>query len=331
VKLKPGQWLRRKWRNMAKYDWMASNSAPRGCPIELIDGNFVFPNKGSLYIPPKLLHAGWGMEVSKHVVGDDTKSLPDSFDITFYSYLEDKFYRGSFPLPHDRIADLFAEGFTLHLNKRPSQHITYDAIVAGVAPGGAVAVWVSGISRQVEVFFGHAKEVDLDWHATLEMPSQIEREANRQKTLSNATTRDPLVAEMQKALPLGLWAAYRARYLWQPVFEGMKPPERLGNVNYLNGERDYLELPLDAAAQNARRPVPTLIVFTAFEAGRMRAYEVTFDEVEMLAVFPRLGRGDTPLELVFHYRPERDDSQVLLRNARESVTLEHVKITKSAG
>ena len=45
----------------------------------------------------------------------------------------------------------------------------------------------------------------------------------------------------------------------------------------------------------------------------------------------RLGRGDVPLELVFRYRADRGDSVVLLRNARETVTLEHVKITKSAG
>mgnify|MGYP003449776259 CR=1 FL=1 len=316
---------------MAKYDWMASNSAPRGCPIELVDGKFVFPNKGSLYIPPKLLHNGWGTEVSNHVVGDDTKSLPDSMEITFYSYLEDKFYRGSFALPHDRIADLFAQGFTFYPHRVPPQHITYNAIIAGVAPGGAVAVWVSGISRQIEVFFGHAQEVDLDWHATLEMPPHLQREADRLKVLSNAATRDPLVPEMQKALPLGLWAAYRTRYVWQPAFEGMQRPERIANVDYLNGERDYLDLPLDLAAQKAPRPVPISVVFAALEAGRLREYDVTFDEAEMLAVFPRLGRGDVPLELVFRYRADRGDSVVLLRNARETVTLEHVKITKSAG
>jgi len=149
--------------------------------------------------------------------------------------------------------------------------------------------------------------------------------------LSKAATRDPLVPEMQKALPLGLWAAYRTRYLWQPAFEGMQRPEQIAAVHYLNGERDYLNLPLDADAQKAARAVPCRVEFAALEAGRMRAYEVTFDEAEMLAVFPRLGRGDTPLELVFHYRPDRDDSLVMLRNARETVRLEHVKIEKSAG
>jgi len=193
-----------------------------------------------------------------------------------------------------------------------------------------VSVWVSGIGWQVEVFFGYAQEADLDWRATMRMPSEVDREANRLDMLADAISRDPLVVEMQKALPLGLWAAYRTRYHWQPAFEGLEPPKRIGDVQYLNGERDDFDFPLNPAMRKASRAVPRAIGFAAQEAGRSRAYDVTFDEKEMLAVFPRLGRNDTPLELVFQYRPELDESVVRLRNARESVTLEHATIKKFA-
>ena len=322
------RWLQREWRGMKKYEWLASNSAPSGCPMELVDGEFIFPNKGSLYIPHTTVHQGWGQKVSLHVVGADTKSLPDSMNITFYSYLEDKFYRGSFQLPHERIADLFAEGFTLYPFKRPPQQITYNAIVAGVAPGGAVSVWVSGIRKQVEVFFGHAMEASLDWHTSMRMPEYVERETVRKNTIANAASTDPLVAEMQSALPLGLWASYRTRYVWQPRFEGLNQPIRVDAIKYLNGEREYLELPLDLPAQRSPRAVPHYI---EFNTGTTGAYNVTFDETEALALFPRLGRNDTPLELVFRYRPESNERTVLLRNAHESVAFEHVKIEIFAG
>ena len=330
VKTGPLRWFQRKWRSMAKYDWFASNSAPSGCPMELVDGDFIFPNQGSLYIPHKTLHYGWGKEISIHVVGPDTKSLPDRMNITFYSYLEDKFYQGSFRLPHARIADLFAEGFTYYPPKGTPERVTYNAIVAGVAPGGAVAVWVSGLTKQVEVFFGYAPEVKLDYRTIMRLPADIDAGEDKLEVVAEVASRDPLVQEMQKALPLGLWAAYRTRYLWQPVFEGLDPPKRFSRVIYLNGEREYLELPLDAAAQRTARAVPRYIECSGFETGRYRAFRVSFDEAEALAAFPRVGRGDTPIELVFRDGSEWDDSLVFVRNARESVRLEHVKIEKFA-
>ena len=305
---------------MAKYDWMASNSAPRGCPMELVSGDFIFPNGGSLYIPYNLIHEGWGTEVSLQVVGDDTKSLPDRMTITLYSILEDKFYRGTFALPHEQISTLFAEGYRSYLPQR--DHDTFNAIVAGVAPGGAVAVWVSGIERQVEVFFGHAQEVELDWHATLRMPPETDRKRYLDVNIAHAINRDPLVKQMQAAIPFGLWAAYRTRYAWQPAFEGLASPSVVSRVHYVNGERDYLELPLDEAARKSRRPVPRLMEF----ANNENAYEIVFDEEEMLAVFPRLARGDAPLEVVISNSVRPGQTLVLVRNARETVQLERAKL-----
>jgi hypothetical protein len=325
----PVPWLRTKWRNMAKYEWIASNSAPKGCPMEITSGDFLFPNGGSLYIPPKLLHAGWGTKVSLHAVGDDTKSLPDRMQITFYSYLEDKIYQGSFKLPYEQISDLFADGYRAHRDK--SGWSTFDSIVAGVAPGGTVAVWVSGIERQVEVFFGQAQAVSLNWHSTLSMPLDVSRRETRETELAEELPRDPLIAQMMVSIPFDRWAAYRTRYQWQPRFENMGAPDYVSRILFLNGERDYMDIPLDEAARHARLPIPRYMQFAAMVDGELLSHQITFDEDEIMTAFSRLSAGDRPLELVFAYKVQDGASTfvVLLRSSQETVALTRARLEVS--
>src|SRR5690625_7350708 len=92
--------------------------------------------------------------VSSHIVGPDLKPLPDRLDIKFFSYTENQFYHGKFELPYDDIRRLFKEWD--RLNDRPA----YNRIMTGVAPGGAVAVWLTGQVKTTEVFFGKAEPVE---------------------------------------------------------------------------------------------------------------------------------------------------------------------------
>jgi hypothetical protein len=305
---------------MNRFEWLASNSAPQGTPMRVVRGAFVFPEGGSLYIPPAKLNNGWGQRGSVHVVGNDLKPLPDRVEITFYSYLEDRFYRGTFPLPRDEIARLFVEGFR---SFRPdAEWETYRSIVAGVAPGGAVAIWVSGSERQVEVFYGHADAVELDWHTTLGFPAHVDRRELIAQTLAESAKRDTLVTQMMQRIPFGIWDAYRRPYRWRPVFEGMDTPATLRRLFYFNGERDNLELPADWAD----RPVPAFLIF--MNPQTRWSYHLTFDEQETLAAFEQVGREGRPVELVFRTATYegRPSFHVLVRSDEEDVELTRVKV-----
>jgi hypothetical protein len=308
---------------MTRVAWLASNSAPAGTPIRITAGAFAFPGGGSIYIPSRTLHAGWGREVSVHIVGPETKPLPDRMEITFFSFLEDKFYQGSFALPHEQIVKLFADGYRSF--EEDSGRDTFRTMVAGVAPGGAVAVWVSGVERQVEVFFGQAQAVDLNWHAAMGVSASADRRRFVAGSLAEAAESDSLVTPMTERIPFGLWAAYRHEYRWRPAFDGIAAPSRIDRLSFFNGERDYMVLPLDAAAERTPRPVPSLISFTDTRAGR--SYRLIFDEQETLATFARLGAGDQPLELVFAatVRDGRSEFEVLVRSATETVALRKLK------
>jgi hypothetical protein len=291
--------------------------------MRLVAGDFHFPGGGSLDIPSASVHSGWGRDVSLHVVGDGTRPLPDSVEVLFFSYLEDKLYRGRFALPRDSITRLFKEG--LRRLSPPGGRATYEALVAGVAPGGAVAVWASGSERQVEVFFGQAQPADVDWHRAMGMPPDVDRRALVAESLAEAAELDTLVPRMMREVPVGRWAAYRTRYRWRPAFEGVEAPRRLERVAFLNGERDHLELPFGEAAARAGLPAPNALAFTDPRDGR--TYDFTFDDEEVASAFARAGAGGLPVELVFA-APAAGAAglEVRVRNAAATVTLRRVTI-----
>ena len=56
----------------------------------------------------------WVNLAQVHVVGDDFKPLPNKLVITWFSYIENKFYTGEFDLPYDKIKQLFDEGLDVY-------------------------------------------------------------------------------------------------------------------------------------------------------------------------------------------------------------------------
>lgn len=311
----------RELNHVETYEWLAGASAPRGCPTWLISGEFDFPNHGgSVPLPPaSSLHGGWGQQLAADLVGDDQQPIPDRVELLFYSYLEDKFYHGNFPLPRDSISRLFGAG-----------HGTFDALVTGVAPGGAVAVWAAGRDRQVEVFFGQAELVDLDWHRALELPATVDRHTLVARALAEAARTDSLVPQMMAHVPVGRWASYRTRYAWHPTFDGLAAPARLDALAYLNGERDRPTLPFAADARAgqpaAGHPAPEYLAFT--DRGTGRSYTLRFDGEETRAAFSRAAAGGHPIELVIAAPPTASGGTgvtVTVRGAGDPIPLPHAK------
>lgn len=308
---------------MPKYEWLASNSAPKGCPMRLVVGGFLLTGGGELYIPSKTLHSGWGTSVSIHVVGEKFKPLPERVTITFYSFLEDKFFAGTFDLPRARIAERFAAGYRTVREK--SGRGNFDEIVAGVAPGGTLAVWLVGIGRQEEVFFGKAPEVELDWHDAIRIGEEYDRKAIVEQVLAETAGTDPLVPLRRQHLDLNVWSTYRERYDVHPVIEGFDVPTSI-ELQYFNGEQEDLFLPEDEDSKRAKRTVPRFINIFMRSLGKQ--VDLTFDEEEALSTFKRLGTGGVPLEMVFRrdFQDGRPMFGVHLRNAHESVELNKIKM-----
>lgn len=137
-------------KNKTKFHWLATESAPKNYPMRILSGDLLYHNtSGGLYIPTAAsIGYYWGDGKSTHVVGETYKPLPDKLDIKFFSFWENKLYHGEFDLPYDKILAMFKAGVAAD-KERPN----FDTIMVGVAPGGAVSVWLDGKETR-EVFFG---------------------------------------------------------------------------------------------------------------------------------------------------------------------------------
>ncbi|MFG5408954.1 DUF2931 family protein [Piscinibacter sakaiensis] len=84
---------------MALHAWTVSSCAPAEAPAFLIDGQLLGPG-GALPLPAhRLLHNGWGRRSATHLVGPTAKETPTALRLAWFSFAEDRFYAGQFPLP----------------------------------------------------------------------------------------------------------------------------------------------------------------------------------------------------------------------------------------
>ncbi len=319
--------------NATKFDWQASESAPKSYPMQIITGNFYSPNGDSLYVPSGVfLHKGWGIGRSSHLVGEDLKTLPNQLTISFFSYTENQFYRGDFALPYDKILALFQAG---HYSPKDEDHITYHRITVGVAPGGAVSVWVVSLDRSVEVFFGYAKKEEGNWKWINDNPN-ITREEYIRRRINESFEAEKLSPEAitalkQRPLPFGLWERYhQRRYRWQPVFTNMPVyGGRIDYIKYYNGERDYIDIPATDNKAETTRAVPSLLDFTWDRPpAKPLRLKLSFNEDEIFAAFEKLGSQNQPLQ--FEMRIEKingkNDFTIWLKNEKESIEIKQTKV-----
>lgn len=166
--------------NNTKFEWIATECAPKHYPMEIIKGTFYYHGKDNgLYIPSGgTLRAGWGQGVSNHLIHDGPESLPDRLKIIFFSYAEKQFYHGEFDLPYEKIVGLFQDGLDNPRTFSNGKTLpVYDKLMVGIAPGGEVAVWVTG-SKTVEVFFGKADKTEIEPGQAFGLPFENKQDAD---------------------------------------------------------------------------------------------------------------------------------------------------------
>ena len=309
-------------KNATKFEWEATESAPKHYPMKIIKGTFIYhgePEQG-LYIPSGgTLKAGWGIPISHHVVGEKLKPLPDRLKITFFSYAEKQFYQGEFDLPYEKILALFREGVAAN-----KEEPTYSGMMVGIAPGGAVAVWVEG-TKNVEVFFGQAQKIELDPGSAFALPfdNKQESDAYIAKQLVNVLTPEELASLKKDGIPFGLWARYRNRYDWRPTVSVGHNQDNIG-VIFLNGENIRRWVLDDKKEPHGPLPVPLEMSFFSVLNAKKILYTVTFDEFETMAAFEKLGANGKKVYLEFEPRFPRTEIKVRLHNDKDSIELKKI-------
>ncbi|WP_299250055.1 DUF2931 family protein [uncultured Cytophaga sp.] len=304
-------------------EWAPGVCAPELYPVEVYRGDF-YTETDWLSIPNGgIVEAGWG---DNGMNMDRGGIIPDSFSITYFAYMENKFYTGKFALPKQNIEKLFREGVIDYGTKK---YETYYAMIVGMAPGGVLVVWMQTYDKQVEIGRYQASEMDLDW----EIFNPRIRVENKNEYVSGVVSRrTAAVSNFKKnGLMLGLWDTYRIKYNWRPVFEFPKG-SKVDHIDMkmYNGEQELLwgdALTANAIVPRAITWRTNMLFFD--ETGQDFGADIDFDETELFEAYKQIFRNDKAQdgELVFKYNDNRSSLIILLRNKTEEIELRKCKIS----
>ena len=129
-----------------RFDLTAGPAAAEGYPMEVVEGRFTTSDGKGFTVSPKFLEGDWGLSSTTYVTGDGISPAPDSLEVRWFSYTEDKFYQGRWPMPRQRIHDLLKQGYW---NNNVEKHETHTALTMCLLPEGMVVVWLSGQNQVV--------------------------------------------------------------------------------------------------------------------------------------------------------------------------------------
>lgn len=90
---------------------------------------------------------GWGITSGGYVGGDKYKPVPDSMAVKWVCSVDNLVYRGGFKLPREKMLELFKRKV---IDSYGVQN-DYSVIVAGMAPGGNITLWMQGGYASIEI------------------------------------------------------------------------------------------------------------------------------------------------------------------------------------
>ncbi|MGQ7853690.1 DUF2931 family protein [Pedobacter sp. WC2501] len=307
---------------MVKYEWLPTSSAPELYPTNICNGSFALEDGKSVYIPTSgINHTGWGYAGPLHSQGEDLKALPVKLSITWTSFLEKKFYTGSWDMPIDKIKKLFEKG-TIDWRGNGSAPSNYSLITVGCAPGGLVIVWVYGDDQQIEVARFQATETNLAIKDVV--PSNPSLTLEEYFDVSKSV---PQAYENLKkgGIQYGIWDTYRKKYDWRARIE--IPNHKLINVGIemFNGEEETLFN--ETVINNTFKPraVPRLIDFIFENKSKAQTvFQIKyFDEEEIFNLFKQVD-ATKPIEVVLRMNEDLSNRRLVFKQEEKEFTIRKI-------
>ena len=305
-----------------RFDLTAGPAAAEGYPMEIEEGRFTTSDGKSIPFAAEFLEGDWGLSHSGVVSGDGTAPAPDSLEVRWFSYTEDKFYQGRWPMPQKRIHTLLKEGYW---NNNDNKHETYTDLTMCLLPKGVAVVWLTG-RNQVLLGRYQGQEVAFDFQ-------QFNPAANRARMIAQEQAKLPAAVQARiRAGTLGTqpWDAYLKTYPWRLQFS---QPLTLYNygIFYFNAEMTQYPLTQDTRLQTknllepSAKPVPnSMLLFVEAGYGRKRQIQVkAFDEAETLAAFQalRAAHPAAPLTLSVETDERVRQARVFVQSEQQRIEL----------
>ena len=123
-----------------KYAWIASPSAPEEYPMEIYKGALISEDYAYTFDSIwGIMNPGWGNAAGMMCAANYPAHLPHLLKMTWYSYIEKKYYTGSWEVDKNEILKIIRT----YLNHYPSEF----EFRVGLGPEGLVSLWIYGDSQ----------------------------------------------------------------------------------------------------------------------------------------------------------------------------------------
>ncbi len=293
-----------------KFEWLPTESAPKLYPMEIYNGHLFFENGNSIYVPCSgMAYDGWGNIGSTHVVGDDFKPVPVRLEVTWASFVENKFYTGNWALPKEKMTKLFKEGVVNYNTKKRSR---YSRIIVGLAPGGVAVVWMYGEGNQVEIGRYQAKETQVAMKDFVPNNPKISQEEymDLSKELPEAIEN----IKQKGGIEFGLWDTYRKKYNWRTNIDIPNYTFEKIAIEMFNGERETLfDEPL-LKNEFKERAIPDYLSFIITNPkGKHYVFEFkNIDETEIFNLFKQVD-ATKPIEIVLKMNEDLSNRRLVFK------------------
>ena len=292
----------------SKFEWFHTLSAPKDYPIEVVQGRLNSSTGTLASFSPiwGIINEGWGIDGGMAPSGPDEKEVPESLDITWLSFREDKFYTGQFDLPKEKMTELFRQSIYGNVSDVP-----YNFFIIGLAPGGVVVIWLMGDQVQTEVARFQAKEVSKDQlNITGDEKIMLKPDYTDRKLANREINRD--------AIPFGLWDTYRVKYNWK-IKVVLPEKFRLGKkwMTMFNGEKEHYFVQQPDYDIYKLRAIPSYISFSWYdEKGDKFGVDLNFNEEEIFKAYKAIYRDDhkQEIDLTFTLDDKRKNFIVKLKS-----------------
>ncbi|QCE43144.1 DUF2931 family protein [Psychroserpens sp. NJDZ02] len=308
-----------------KFDWLPTECAPKAYPIRIHNGTFSLNGELIANIPSggRTVKNGWGELGSTYIVGEDFKVVPDYLDITWMSYAENTFYKGSFKLPYNKMLALFNIGFLDRNNK----HATYTRIVCGMAPGGIVSIWLLGGGKITEIDHFKANKIELSMEEFV--PNAVISREEYVKNRLNSLNDEAKIHLQTEGVTYGLWTEYRKRYNWKPVFKLKTKGDYFEIfIEYVNGERIYTVANNPELKDYNPLALPKYAKLYWEDASKnIYGSKLYFNEDEVKKAFETINNTseNKTLDLVFEVDKYNGKMDITLKSDSDSISLEKTK------
>ena len=323
------------------FEWEGNLNSPLGYPMDVYQGGFEWKS-GSVSLYLGTTNGVWGG--SGGGMSSGVKPLPTHLNLIWLSYAENKFYKINCAIDHDKMIPYFEKGFDMLASSGSGKvrHENYTNIIAGLAPGGVVVVWIWGSGKQIEIgrYQGEPTEISQEEINTLDNHEKLLFEqAYRDETMENDAFNPPELREARKGkpIPFGLWDTYRKKYTWRPTFIIQRDGRMNEDIAFdmFNGEKETLINEEFIKNAYSERAIPTSIGFGWYDKdGQGYGGYIEFNEKEVFDAFETVFKDNKDGKAEFELRANMVNTYLAVRlkgNGKEVALLKcNIEVYKSS-